>query len=698
MWLGAPWAWVWAAVWACIWILGTSSPMPQDLAVGVGAKECHHNVATLYCDYKGTDETVVLRGAVDDSIEKVFVVNARRLRVSEDVCVNVMVISVAQVLVERAPDPAFAPCHTHLELSARNSSLDRLPGHVNRVFLEDTNVTQFITTAEIQQLTVINSVIKVVEVSAPLMAGIYAVFLSSNISTLRRLHVNKDSLLEFQKSHISEVAVGGLVIQEGGEVVVQDTTTTSVNEESSVVVLGDGGSLSLKNYTGSLKVTSTTFSTTLQPNQKLLHEALSNCEASVITITYYKQYVTCLVLLLLVLLSAISGAVLYVLRKERNSSHDSSNSEANKIMPHDPVGDTVSNPDSPDDAQMPMLRRVSEDESQHPHHPEEVTRELCSSMQEHKISLQLKLKDLEEQCQAKLKTLEDKRNKRLHEESLINNELLDLEEKYCNEENKQNPNLDITIQLLGALKDNKEVKQKIYTVEYEEEKQEIAYKDKIKKGNKEFMKQLADSVHTALTRWLDSRGSAVTNTQSLDLEAFENLFHHIIKTLQEEITQKTYTSESKDELQKYIKHDQIQNTKEQQDKITNEINTNYQREMIDLHNKTPTKQRFKDTHKLRVIYDIKTELLKSSQSLEHKVLQSVHSENKLELYYLDTTTQLLKHNINELENMFLFGIYILQFYDRMKNRIIVGADENADVTDKTLTPPSSSHNDTTILP
>ncbi|KAG7159775.1 uncharacterized protein LOC121877066 [Homarus americanus] len=290
--------WVWVMMWACmgrvVWVYPT-----WEVNVGVDAPYCEYRSPTLVCDYKKVNQMVNMV-QVNDTVQMVFVNNAVKLQLSESVCVSVMLKNVADVVVVKGKDH---PCHRHLTLSATNSTLNRLPGRMGHVHLEDVNITSLDTTVNITQFIVINSIVKVLDISSPLTSGASVDFVSTHIDTLQSLHVADGSEVLLQKTKLHDVASKAVII-DGGNLVMRNSSIVRVAEES--VIMFPGSHLSLEHFFGSLRVKAVeSVAATSRPTPQCPTRS-SECEP---VTSYLGGFVTCLLLLMVSVTINILGVV-----------------------------------------------------------------------------------------------------------------------------------------------------------------------------------------------------------------------------------------------------------------------------------------------------------------------------------------------------------------------------------------------------
>nr|XP_053643213.1 uncharacterized protein LOC128696137 isoform X3 [Cherax quadricarinatus]XP_053643214.1 uncharacterized protein LOC128696137 isoform X3 [Cherax quadricarinatus]XP_053643216.1 uncharacterized protein LOC128696137 isoform X3 [Cherax quadricarinatus] len=295
------WIIVYVVVWACT-LPPSMGYLSEMLRVGINAQFCEHKGATLLCDYKDTQRMVHMDEELDSSVQKVFVYNAVKLQLSESLCVNVVLNNVVDVVVVRGEGQ---PCEARLHLSTRNSTLDRLPSQVSYVHLEQSIFTSLATALSINQLIVINSTIKVLDISSTLQNGVTANLISSKIDTLEKLHARKGSELVLHKSSVHTISSHGLNIE--GHVVLRESSINISLDES--VVMFPGATLKLDSFSGNLAVK--VESQELNDRPQVTKPSCEPC-ISIPDKSYWGAFITCLILLIIV--SVFNIACIYMLK------------------------------------------------------------------------------------------------------------------------------------------------------------------------------------------------------------------------------------------------------------------------------------------------------------------------------------------------------------------------------------------------
>lgn len=272
-----------------------------------------------FVNVKSFQQTIYVGEELDETLQKVMMYNGQQLELSNSACVNVTVKNVASVVVVMGRG---YPCDDTLQLSATNSSLDRLPSQVSRIYLEDTHINLLVTNATITELIVINSTITVLNISGPLPEGINATFLLTSIGTLQELQIINGSNLLLQKAYIDDITTRGLVTQ-GANVVVKESLTNTASADG--VVLGPGATIKLENYTVNLGVKNTTnicpISASGQLTQVMPAHESSGVQPNICgpSVSYFSAYVNCLVFLLVELILITLGISHLALRGKPNN-------------------------------------------------------------------------------------------------------------------------------------------------------------------------------------------------------------------------------------------------------------------------------------------------------------------------------------------------------------------------------------------
>ncbi|XP_042205337.1 uncharacterized protein LOC121854692 isoform X2 [Homarus americanus] len=245
--------WSWVVVWALVGLASHAYLIEDDLRVGLDSSHCELKETILHCDYKQVTQEVKLEELLTDgqAVQQVAVFNARKLRLSDAVCVNFLLENVSEVVVVAAGEGSSDCQAAELELSVSSSTLNRLPAQVRSVQLRDSSVTSFTTTSSITRLTIINSVIKILLLSQPLSAGSSASFTSTAIDTLQKLEVAAGATLTMVHTTIDVVASRGLILR-GGNTEIKSSSATTMLHDS--VLVGQAATLTIENHSGQLRV------------------------------------------------------------------------------------------------------------------------------------------------------------------------------------------------------------------------------------------------------------------------------------------------------------------------------------------------------------------------------------------------------------------------------------------------------------
>ncbi|KAG7177141.1 hypothetical protein Hamer_G000384 [Homarus americanus] len=483
--------WVCLMIWACVGQVVWVYPS-QKLKVGVNAPYCEHRNPTLLCDYKNVNQVVNMVEQVNETVQKVFVYNAVKLQLSEAVCVSVMVNNVADVVVVKGEEH---PCDRHLTFSATNSTLNRLPSQVDHVHLEDTNITSLAIRVNITQLNVINSIIKVLDISSFFST---VNFVSTHIDTFQRLHVTYGSELLLQRTKVDVLSPQAVVI-DGGNLVMRNSSAITVAEES--VVMYPGSKLNLEQFSGNLRVkamgrvgatSQTTPCSTRRP---------CNCETAT---SYLGAFVTCLLLLIVSVIINILGVV-YV--KRIYLQHDNHKTEERQ---HSQLGPQSCVKYSKGEETQLLPQQSSSD-----------------SLQTYKDSLLQLLKDFEDKRQrvkskhesfiselnnaneAEMNDKKDKADENLDENiKLKEKKILDLEEELIAIDASgkyaaiKKTLVEAKKELIDALKENVKVSKVIYP-----DSQKLVKRKKVWSENDQWLKNMAEISQDWLTRWSETRTS-----------------------------------------------------------------------------------------------------------------------------------------------------------------------------------------------
>ncbi|XP_071512617.1 uncharacterized protein [Panulirus ornatus] len=672
---------LWMSMWATGWAYSAQDPtlLPTDVP------ECRRKGTTLFCDYKNSAQMIYLEDNLDETLQ-VVVSNGHRLELSDSACFNVTVKNVTKVMMVLGHG---YPCDAVLRISTTNSSLDRLPNHVSQVYLEDTHIDHLVTNAKLSELIVINSSINALNISRSPPDGINATFLFTSIDTLQELHIINGSNLVLQQTHIDDVPTRSLVIQEA-TVLLKESSTNTASADS--VVMGPGATIAFKNYTGNLGVKTTTNLCPISASGHLMwvmpvHESPAVlptiCEPSV---SYFSAYVTCLVFLIVEFIFITLGISYLSLREKPTTDSHCSKNNSNEVQDakiiESKVTDDNVNWGSQNTIEEPLLQKLMMDDSQqYLQRIGELTEEICKAMQNQKSLLMDELKDFDKKCKAELDKIQDRKDKTLQlEETLINNEFQELEDRYKKEESKAKRNWDASTCVLKQMKDIKEMKEKIYVAKIDDEIKQVEHKTKIEVNNKEILRRLCHIGETLLVKWTVS--SVHAHKTHPNLTTTEDLFRHIANLLIKEFSTKIHETEARDELQKYINNENIKKIKQAYDKRLKTLTTSHKTEQADLINKWQSEKSSDNVReKIKEFYDAKTQLLTISQKLDMKVLLYEYSENKPKLDYLNKVNYLQKKDISDVESILSLSAHVLKFYFKLMKEVVQSPNETSTESD-----------------
>lgn len=575
----------------------------------------------------------------------VVVSNARWLNVSEKMCVNITVKNVAQVVTEKGEGDS---CKVNIKLSARNSTLDRLPNWTSQVYLEDSNIISLSTNASVTQLTVINSAIKVVNISQPLPEGASATFVSVDINTLQRLSVEGGSDVFFYKSNISVLSSEGLLLSNGGTVTLRDSSTASVSEDS--VVISPGATLSLENYTGSLtvKATTTMNATSAEP-EKGTFQLPCDCN---LQNTYFRVFIAMLILFLC--LSIVTVFTGLSLKRKKTRSRASLRSLSGLIR------QKVKEVSTDDFGTLLLQREIGCD---HLLALEKLRYRIVSSLHTEKLLHQTLVAEIDRKFETGLLLLhKDTQDKRTYLESSKMTELRQTQEMFNQEIGKptccHRDEVRYVLEQRKAEQENlihEKTKEKIYDVEHRDTGDKLEHKAGTVRENKELMMKLANLGRQTLFQWrkiIDSSDVSLEETPASRkllslverlLHARQNDMEHKYERQIEE-QDKIYLSDMKIQEKKFVeKCAQLEKSyKECCSKITDEHKKQ-------LTTTTCTEELHRD--RLEELYEIKTRVQDVKLSLDMKKAQDRYSGVDIRLRHLDSVVKLQKGHMEDMEEL-----------------------------------------------
>ncbi|ROT71980.1 hypothetical protein C7M84_009660 [Penaeus vannamei] len=257
---------------------------------------------------------VLMTERLDAPVRKVSVLGAGQLHLSESLCADVVSLDrIAEVVVVRGESD---PCQqSEVQLTVRNSLLDRLPNRVTRLHLENSKIGSLSSaTAAVANITATNCHIDVLDISRPLRGeGASATFQDSTVRKIERLEMAGQSRLRMHRTSVTIVASKGLVLREGAHMALVESTVWPLADDS--VLLGGGASISLENYPGKFSVKSVTEAkpSLTESNAAPVEQVAEN--------NFFVGFVVCLVFV--VLLSTVLLITCIILKKERAKTRTS---------------------------------------------------------------------------------------------------------------------------------------------------------------------------------------------------------------------------------------------------------------------------------------------------------------------------------------------------------------------------------------
>lgn len=305
-------AWLFALV--NLWAWQGACTSPSALTVGSESPWCRLEGPELVCDFTSTREMVLMTERLDAPVRKVSVLGAGQLHLSESLCADVVSLDrIAEVVVVRGESD---PCQqSEVQLTVRNSLLDRLPNRVTRLHLENSKIGSLSSaTAAVANITATNCHIDVLDISRPLRGeGASATFQDSTVRKIERLEMAGQSRLRMHRTSVTIVASKGLVLREGAHMALVESTVWPLADDS--VLLGGGASISLENYPGKFSVKSVTEAkpSLTESNAAPVEQVAEN--------NFFVGFVVCLVIV--VLLSTVLLITCIILKKERTKTRTS---------------------------------------------------------------------------------------------------------------------------------------------------------------------------------------------------------------------------------------------------------------------------------------------------------------------------------------------------------------------------------------
>ncbi|XP_071530322.1 uncharacterized protein [Panulirus ornatus] len=643
---------------------------PHGGVVGMDAPQCVEDGMTLSCDYWNYTQVVYIDEGLGSLVHKVVVSHARRLNMSEGMCVNLTINNVTDLIV--VEDEGGEPCKVNLELTARDSTLNRLPRWTSQMHLEDSTVNLLASDASIIQLTVVNSAIKVINISQPLQEGATATFLSSSIDTLERLIAERGSDILLYKTTVGVVSPIGLLLN-GGNVTLRESSTATASGDS--VLITPGSSLRLENYTGSLTVEATMNATSVisetRPSKRLCH-----CEPEN---PYFGMFVAMLILLLCLSIVAVFTGISFQRRKDRSGSSVRSFSGYIRRKMREMSAD--------DFATLLLQREIGCDCLLA---LEKLRYRVVSSLHTEKLLHQALVTEIDRKFEAELvRARKDAQDKHTHLESCKATELGQIEELFNQEIGKPTRrNWDKVKHILERRKVEEEklihekTREKIYDAEHHDNVQKLERKVCTVKENKEFITKLANLGRQTLSQW---RKIIESSDVSLDANHHSRklllLMESLLQSRQNDMESR-YERQIEEQDKKYLSDMKLQEKgfvgkcaqlekdyREGCHKIFNE-----QKKELDALLSTDKLLE----ERIEELYQVKTRIRDVRLSLDVKKAQETYSERNLRVQHLDSVVQIQRGHMEDMERLIEVITDAQKFYVQvMRQSLAKGNDEGS---------------------
>lgn len=261
----------------------------QQTVLNEQSSVCDLDGKVLTCDLENKYEGATLSMVNEDFVNRVFIFNAQSLGINDSNCVNVSVTNSKRVFVAR---DNITECEWNVELSVKNSMIDFIPAQVTSLYFEDTVLSSLVTTNALEKLIVINTSIDELDIMKPFFPGVRAIFQSSVVKVVKRLPVHEKSSLIFKNSKIFCINNHGLSVK-NAEIFFRDSNISTTSKDS--FSLEENSALVLENFSGNLSV------------KTKFHSFDYNCPG-----TYFNEYLTCVILLVLSIVLQLIFLTLYI--------------------------------------------------------------------------------------------------------------------------------------------------------------------------------------------------------------------------------------------------------------------------------------------------------------------------------------------------------------------------------------------------
>ncbi|XP_042886699.1 uncharacterized protein LOC122262670 [Penaeus japonicus] len=189
--------------------------------VSLDSPLCSFTRPTLRCDFRGAEQPVFLESnpVGDQGNGKgmvVFLENAKLLILNGDLCIDMVLRSIEQIIVMDSDDNGDSgdsgSC-PHKKLRIRNVHMNSLPRGLSDIYMDSSTIDVFHPDGnKLQTLIVINSVIHQLNAKDDIYQGSIKVH-SSKVHTIERLYVNTTNQVQFYKSVMNYIPENGVQLE-----------------------------------------------------------------------------------------------------------------------------------------------------------------------------------------------------------------------------------------------------------------------------------------------------------------------------------------------------------------------------------------------------------------------------------------------------------------------------------------------------
>ncbi|XP_069952110.1 uncharacterized protein [Cherax quadricarinatus] len=276
---------------------------------------CRRMKFMIACDYKWEKQQVSLTGGpAGEEVTQIMLKHVNHLILNISKCYDVSLTHIAEAKVEYQPNTVC----TRMKASLTNVTLDFLGDPVINLYVYNSTVRKMFLKSVNEQLTIINSSIKVLKVG-DVCGDVFVKVHDTRITHFESLHIRESAKLLLSECVIDEIPAGSLVLSSSGNTLSKVRFPATHDLPKSTLVLDPGANVNLQEVSGQVLVSCSVCSTppTILPQAPHDHLHTSTSPA---TLRNQKEECYCSYLLpsAAVFLTIIISLICYIIILKKN--------------------------------------------------------------------------------------------------------------------------------------------------------------------------------------------------------------------------------------------------------------------------------------------------------------------------------------------------------------------------------------------